>query len=251
MGLFDLLSKEGRAKSALKRSLTKVLAKHAQSADRFAAMAKLREIGTDEALYGLAKRFSYVYDKTIEDEQEKEWVCDSLVGAGERAIGPVTRYAIEGDTLSYALRVLEKITTPAQMYKIVDDLMEREEPGYTRTPTKKLQLLAWLGEWRGGKPADNARRVVPYLADFDEGVRFAAAEALSHPGSRDEASRDALIAAILRPEEESRRIKMRCAEVLAEAGWPVGAHKDALVALVTAELPEFTVTGDKLVRKAK
>ncbi len=38
MGIFDLLSKEGRAKSAMDRHVKKVNDKWAQSADRFAAI---------------------------------------------------------------------------------------------------------------------------------------------------------------------------------------------------------------------
>ena len=38
MGLFDRLSKEGRAKSSIERNVKKVLNKHIQHEDRFAAM---------------------------------------------------------------------------------------------------------------------------------------------------------------------------------------------------------------------
>ena len=80
MGLFDFFSKESRGKSAVESASKRVMTKHLQSPDRFAAMEKLREVGTDDALYGLARRFSYVYDKSIEDEQEKEWVTETLIG---------------------------------------------------------------------------------------------------------------------------------------------------------------------------
>src|SRR5262245_2874638 len=122
MGLFDLLSKEGRAKSALERAKKKVMNSFLQSPDRFAAMEKLRDIGTEEALYGLAKRFSFVYDKGIEDEQEKEWVESTLVAAGENAVGAVRRFLLEADTVSYPLRVLEKIAQKERVLTIVDEL---------------------------------------------------------------------------------------------------------------------------------
>lgn len=248
MSLFDMLSKEGRAKSALRKSLTKVMAKHAQSPDRFAAMEKLREIGTDEALYGLARRFSYVYDKTIEDEQEKEWVFQTLVQKGEAAVGPVRRYALETDSLSYPLRVLERVAPTPKLLQILDELLAREEPGYTRDPSKKIQLITWLGEWKAAGPAESARRIVPYLADFDEGVRFAAIDALSH-AKHEETAKGPLLDALLRHEEESRRIKMRVAEVLADAGWTVTDRKDEIARLIASELPEFGMQHEKLKRK--
>src|SRR5438128_1663071 len=53
MGLFDLLSKEGRKQGALKKNLARSLNKHAQSADRMHALELLNEDGSDEALLGL------------------------------------------------------------------------------------------------------------------------------------------------------------------------------------------------------
>ncbi len=253
MGIFDLLSKEGRAKSALDRAIKRTNDKFIQSPDRFGAMEKLREIGTDEALYGLVRRFGFVYDKSIEDEQEKQWVEDTLAGLGERVLAPVRRYILEGETISYPLHVLERVATPEKILEVIDDLLEREEPGYTRHPQKKIQVLTWLGEWKGAAPAEIARRAAPYLADFDETVRFTAVETLAH--QKDEAAAKApLLDALVRPEEESRRIQVRIAEVLADAGWRVDdtpEHKAGVVKLLGGVLPEFGLSHEKLVRKGK
>ncbi len=253
MGIFDLLSKEGRARSALERHIKKANDKYAQSPDRFAAMEKLREFGTEDALYGLARRFGFVYDKTIEDEQEKSWVADSLAGVGERAIAPVRRYILEGETCSYPLRVLERIATPEKVLEVIDELAEREEPGYTRHPQKKIQFIGWLGEWKGAKPGQVAKRIVPYLKDFDETVRFTAIDALAHQPD-ETAAKGPLLDALIRPEEESRRILVRAAEVLADAGFRVDdtpAHKQGVVKLLEGTLPEFGLSHEKLFRKGK
>ncbi len=253
MGIFDLLSKEGRAKSALERHIKKANDKYAQSPDRFAALEKLRENGSEEAIYGLVRRFGFVYDKTIEDEQEKEWVQDTLASLGERALGPVRRSILEGETISQSLHVLERIAAADKAMAIIDELVEREEPGYARHPQKKIQFLTWLGEWKGAAPADVAKRIVPYLADFDETVRFTAVEALAH--QRDEATaRAPLLDALIRPEEESRRILVRIAEVLGDAGWRVDdtpEHKTGVVKLLNSSLPEFGLSHEKLSRKGK
>jgi hypothetical protein len=248
MGLFDRLTKEGRAKSALEGAAKKVLNKHAQSPDRFAAMEKLRDIGSDEALYALARRFSFVYDKGIEDEQEKEWVADVLTDKGETAIPAVARYLKSAESLSWPLRVLERIGKPDQILAAIDDLLTRDEPGYTRDPTKKLQILTFLSEWKGASSAEISRRVVPYLADFDEGVRFAAVDAIAIHKD-EETSRAPLLDALARPEEESRRIKVRCAEVLVDAGWQVTSHKERVTELLADTLPEFGMQQDRLTKK--
>jgi hypothetical protein len=244
MGLFDRFSKDG----GVERATKKVLNKHAQSADRFSALEKLRDVGTEDAMYGMARRFSFVYDKTIEDEQEKEWVEQALVAFGDRALKPLARYLKEAESLAWPLRVLDKIARPEQVLEILDQLLEREEPGYTRDPSKKLQMLSFLGDWKRAGDADVARRVVPYLADFDENVRFQAIEAIHHH-PEEGAAKGPLLDALVRPEEESRRIKVRIAELLASVGWTVTTHKDRVAPMLTSTLPEYGMTHDKLVRK--
>jgi hypothetical protein len=253
MGIFDLLSKEGRAKGKLESLIKKTTHKYVQSADRFAAMEGLKELGTEDALYGLCRRFSFVYDKTIEDEQEKQWVEDTLAGFGDRALPPLRRFMMQGETVAYPLRVLEKIATPEKVLEVVDELMAREEPGYTRHPERKVQLLGWLADWKAAPaPEEITRRIAPYLKDFDEGVRFAAIEALAHARPHEPTSRPALLEALLRPEEESRRILVRIAEILAERDWSTaGADPEALARLAAAKLPEFSLVKDRLVRKAR
>jgi len=43
----------------LRRAMDKVMNKHAQSVDRFAAMEKLGKDGSEEALHAFTKRFSF------------------------------------------------------------------------------------------------------------------------------------------------------------------------------------------------
>jgi hypothetical protein len=252
MGIFDLLSREGREKKALDKYIRTATNKIAKSAeDRMPALEKLREIGSEEAIYGLCRRFGFVYDKSQEDEYEKRWVEDVLVELGDRALPPLRKFILNGESLSYPLRVLEKIAPPPRVLEILDELMQREEPGYTRHPEKKIQMLTWLGEWRGGEPAEITRRVAPYLKDFDETVRFTAVEALAHAPADEASSREPLLEALLRPEEESRRILVRIAEVLAERGWAATGEVEPVAKLVAAKLPEFSVEKDKIVRKPR
>ena len=247
MGLVELVAKEGRARRARGTKMKRGRKKEGESAERLEGMQKLREIGSDEAILGLARRFSYVYDKLSEDEQEKEWVCESLIGMGERAVAPLRAYAKGAESLSWPLRVLEKIAGKDTLLAVVDEVLARDEPGYTRNPTRKIQVLTWLGEWKGASDREIAARIVPYLADFDETVRFTAADAVSH--HRDEETlRAPLLDALLRPEEESRRIKVRAAEVLADAGCVVTDRKEAVARLLAEELAEFGMQHDKLVR---
>ena len=68
MGLLDIfLSKEKRDERSRARNAARAINKFAQSADRFKAMETLANDGSEDALYGLLRRFGMMYDKSIED----------------------------------------------------------------------------------------------------------------------------------------------------------------------------------------
>ncbi len=218
MGLFDLLSKDKREGRAREKNIRRALAKYAQSADRMKALEALAADGSEEALYGLLRRFAMMYDKTIEDEQEKEWVFETLCEKGHAALPATRRYLFSADSISWPLRLLEKIAASKdEEIAMVEDVLGRHEPGYERDPTKKVQLLAHLGQLKHGKSPSLA---APYLADMNEGVRFAAAEALLRH-KNEPVAREPLLARFTSDEEESLRIRIKIAEGFADLAWLV------------------------------
>jgi len=231
MGLGDLFSKAGREARARERNLKGALNKYAQSPDRMAALDALAKDGSPEATLGLLKRFALFYDKTIEDEQEKDWVFETLVGKGAEIIPQLQTYMLQADSIAWPLRVLAKIVaTREDELAVLRAVVDKHEPGYERDPTKKVQLLGHLGAL---KHADAASLLAPYLADMDETVRFAAVEALLRQ-KNEAAAREPLLKMFVSAEEESLRIRIRIAEGFADLGWLVGDHRDG----VFAKMPE-------------
>jgi hypothetical protein len=218
MGLFDLLSKDKRDERARSRNIQQAVNKYAQSADRMKALDALADDGSEEALYGLLKRFGMMYDKSIEDEQEKEWVFDTLVTKARSAIPPVKKYLFSAESISWPLRVLDKIALDTdEEIAILQEVLERHEPGYERDPTKKIQLLTHLGALKHAKAAELC---APYLKDMDEGVRYAAAEAVMRQ-KNEAVGREPLLELFASDEEESLRLRLKIAEGFAELGWLV------------------------------
>jgi HEAT repeat protein len=225
--VFGLFSKE----KALQRTIEKATNKLAQQPDRWAAMEKLRDDGSEEALYGLCRRFAIVSQKSSEDEQEKQWVVDVLVGKGKAALGPVRRYLKNHAQLAFGLQVLGRIVDKEQTLEVIDELLESETPGYTRDPERRLDLIKWLGEWQGATDDDLLPRLSPYLKDHSEEVRYFAAEAISrHDPAR---AAPKLIEALANPEEEAGRFKRFLAEILADAKVPLGDAADKVRAALT------------------
>lgn len=217
MGLSDLFSREGRARRGLQKTIQRASDKHAQSMDRWKALEQLRDDGSEEAMVGLLRRFSFNYDKTIEDEQEKEWVYHELVAMGAKVLSPLRKYMRESETLGWALKVLEQVAKGDDFLKALEQLCEQNDNSYVRDPSKKTQLVHFMGEHRDPQIA---KLLLPYLEDIDEGVRFKAVEALLHQAQADVVA-EPLCKLLLNKAEESRRIKIRIVEGMADAGLSV------------------------------
>ncbi|MEO6776406.1 MAG: hypothetical protein ABI467_25910 [Kofleriaceae bacterium] len=227
--------------------IDKATNKLSQQPDRWGALERLREDGSDAALYGLCKRFGVTAMKGVEDEQEKTWAVDVLVEKGALVLTSLVRYMKGADQLAYPLRVLEKVADHDQQLAIVDELLASEPPGYVRMPDKRIDLLKWFTEHKGMTDDEVISRVVPYVADFDENSRFTAIEGL---GTKDTAKiAGPLIDALLRPEEESGRIKRTIVEVLERTKVQLGDRKAQVAAALTGPLAENYRVDGNIVKK--
>ncbi|HEY0479727.1 MAG TPA: hypothetical protein VGD37_19540 [Kofleriaceae bacterium] len=239
--VFGLFSKE----KSLQRTIEKATNKLAQQPDRWGALEKLKEDGSEEALVGLCRRFAITSMKGVEDEDEKLWVVNALVDKGAAALAPVVRYMKTAEQLAFPLRVLERIAPRDKVLEVVDTLFASEPPGYVRMPERRIDLLRWFSEWKPATDDEVVSRFTPYVTDFDENVRFVAIDGMA---TRDPAKiAPPLLAALLRPEEESGRIKRAIAEVLEKTRAPLGDQAAAVAASLTGPLGEaFKVEGGVL-----
>jgi hypothetical protein len=242
--VFGLFSKE----RALQRTIEKAINKLAQQPDRWGALEKLREDGTDEALHGMCKRWSVTSLKGVEDEQEKNWVVDVLVEKGPVALAPLTRYMKSAEQLSFALRVLEKVADHDKQLAVVDELLASEPPGYVRMPERRIDVMKWFSEHKSMTDDEVIPRLVPYLVDFDENSRFSAIEGIA---SREPAKIvGPLIDALVRPEEESGRIRRTIVEALERRKAPLGERAAQVAAMLTGPLAQdFKVDGGIVKKK--
>jgi hypothetical protein len=230
MSVFDLFSKDGRAQRARERNIKGAVNKFSQSPDRMKALQSLRDDGSPDALYGLLRRFGMMYDKSIEDEQEKEWVFEVLLEKGPAIIEPIKKYLLAADSISWPLRLLDRVAGKEQELEVLKVVLERHEPGYERDPTKKIQLLNHLASVKDDRVPP---LIAPYLADMDEGVRYAAVEALVRH-KNEEAAREPLLQHFVSDGEDSLRIRLQIAEAFADLGWLVKGHRGE----VEKKLPE-------------
>jgi hypothetical protein len=230
MSLFDLFRKDGRAQRARQSNIKRAVNKYAQSPDRMKALQSLRDDGSPDALYGMLRRFGMMYDKTIEDEQEKDWVFEVLLEKGQVIIGPIRKYLLSAESVSWPLRLLDRDAGKDEELEVLKAVLERHEPGYERDPTKKIQVLNHLASVKDDRVPP---LLVPYLADMDEGVRYAAVEALVRH-KNEEIAREPLLLHFVSDSEDSLRIRIQIAEGFTDLAWLVKGHRGE----VEKKLPE-------------
>ena len=235
--VFGLFSKEKSLQKTIERATNKL----AQQPDRWGALEKLKEDGTEDALVGLCRRFAITSSKGVEDEAEKNWVVDTLVDKGIASLAPVVRYMKTAEHLAFPLRVLERVAPRDKVIEVADELFASETPGYVRMPERRIDLLRWFAEWKPATDDEVVSRLTPYITDFDENVRFAAIDGIA---TRDpQKIAPPLIAALLRPEEESGRIKRTIVDVLVSCQASLGASAPAVAAALTGPLAGLKVDG--------
>jgi HEAT repeat protein len=144
-----------------------------------------------------------------------------LESKGKDILPALRRYLLSADSISWGLRLLDKVADREQEIAALEQVLAKHEPGYERDPTKKIQLLSHLGHLKHDKAAG---LVAPYLKDMDEGVRFAAAEALLYL-KREDVARDPLLELFTSDAEESLRIRLRICEGFTDTGWLVHGHR--------------------------
>ena len=173
MGLMDLfLSREKK----LARHTRRLTNRDAQREDRDISAHWLTEEGSPQAILGLLARFDVKVDNQLKDSDEKDFIRSLLIGLGaERVVPPLKVWLRECKQFALPLRLLGEFTSEAEAIAIVYELLEHEREKDDFKPEKKLGLLVWLSKIQHEGAVVAA---LPFLDDFDEGVRCAAAEVI-------------------------------------------------------------------------
>jgi HEAT repeat protein len=247
MGLKDFLTAEGRAERSLRKHVARARNKDAQSIDRMASLEALAHDNSPEAVEGLLGRFTIRYDKSIDDEAEKDFVFEHLSELGAKVLPQLHPHLQRAESIAWGLKLLKAVANKEQAWPILVDLCERNDNTYVRDPSKKIQLIGFLGEQDDARAAP---AIVPYLEDMDEGVRFSAVEALLHHKIA-EVGRDPLLTLLVNPKEESLRIKKRILDGFADLGWDVKGQSGTVEKMLPELLPGGRLDNHGKIKRAQ
>ena len=235
MGIFDFFT--GGEEGQIKRHAKRLRNLNSQGEDRMLSAQWLAEQGSEEAIVGLLGRFMITYEQRMKDTQEKEQVHQLLLGLATRALPAIKQWVLRNEAFAIPLSVVEEIEGPAAAVDLLLEMLGREvDPFKTE---KKRQILVKLADYIDPRISD---RVPACLEDFDEGVRYAAAETLL---AQEEASIQwELAKALARRDEDSNRLRVRIADGFLKRGWGLGEYAETV-----AERPPvgWRFAGGKLV----
>jgi HEAT repeat protein len=223
MAMFGLFG--GKSDTAqLKKLAERVANKRSQGPDRWEAIEALGKMHTAEAVAALLPRFTFYVEPSINDQEEKDAAFNSIVAAGSVAVAPVVAFLKRAESISWPVKMLERITGPETLVERLLELLATMDTEYERDPQKKIQVLAELEDRRDPRIAP---AVLRFLADTNETVRFHAACTLL--GQSDASDHRAALAARVQ-HEESVRVRVRILDGFIQKGWPIEDAPSGLIA---------------------
>ena len=239
MGLLDMIGLGG-PEGKIRRLTKKSQEKFGPPENRQGAIEELGGLRTEPAIEALLLRYTFRVDPGITDDEEKARVLALVVQAGETSLGPVKRFILGRDEISWPLRALSQLLPEAEVVKFLVEVANKVGREYSRVPEKKVLLLHALKEHQS--PGEITPVTLPFLEDMDDEVQIAAAEVIVRQA--DPGGREPLIQHFLKAHEGSNaRVREALAGLLADSGWDVKGYTPK----VEAALPE----GYKLDSKGK
>ena len=174
MALFGLCGKKSE-EGQLKKLALKAGNKRAQAVDRWEALRLLSDMKSQEAVEALLPRFTFYVDPSITDQEEKDLAFEGILKAGDAAIEPVSAFLRKADSISWPLKMLDRLASPEGVVGKLLDLLGGMGVDYERDPEKKVQTLATLEERKDERIVEAVAR---FLEDANETVRFNAVGAI-------------------------------------------------------------------------
>ncbi|MET0387549.1 MAG: HEAT repeat domain-containing protein [Polyangiales bacterium] len=236
LGIFGKKSDE----SSLRKHAERVANKRAQQYDRWESIQALAQLRTKESAAALLPRFTFYIEPSISDQDEKDAAFQGIVDAGEAALEPVLAYLKRAESVSWPLKMLDKIVAPEAVVGHLLEVLDGMDIEYARDPESKIQILTTLAERKDPRVPDAIAR---FLGDANESARFAAVGAIiGQEGVLEH--KTALVNTVC--VEDSVRVRNRIFEALSVANLGVQPEQERVKARLT---PNYVLDAGFVPRK--
>lgn len=171
----------------------------------------------DEAIPALLQRFNYSLEHGINDQREKELVMGGILRAKEKALPYIQQYLTVSTTIAWPIKALQELATTEQIVEILETCLDYGDISFDRNKVdKNYDILCYLMEY---KLPDGGKKVLQFVKDHDERVRFAAVEAVLEQGKEDVIRE--LEPFLLDDSAENTRIRRAVAEAYLKNRWVI------------------------------
>ena len=250
MGFFDFLRKSSPPPAGSAAPSDKKVAgparvaadKRAQTYDRLEALQQLAEMKSADAAAALMRRFTFVLDPSITDQEEKDIAFQGVVAAGADAVPSVIDFCAKAEALTWPLKILRELLEDDEYREELIELLGKHDTEYARNVEPKLQIIAAL---EAVVDDDVREAVAPFLEDVNETVRFHAVQTTFAQNSEECVPP---IVALLEA-EESVRIKNKVGEGLSFRGWIIPEELRAKTAAALRDTNGYSVGPDGKIKK--
>src|SRR5262245_16791665 len=147
LGIFGKKSDE----AGIRKHADRVANKRAQAYDRWESIQALAQMKSAGSAAALLPRFTFYVEPSITDQEEKDAVFGALVDTGAVAIEPVVAFMRKAESISWAIKILDKIATPDLVVGYLLELLSGMDTEYQRDPERKNQILSTLAERKDGR----------------------------------------------------------------------------------------------------
>jgi hypothetical protein len=239
LGIFGKKSEAG-GNPAVRKHAERVANKRAQAYDRWESIQALSQMRSQESVAALLPRFTFYVEPSITDQEEKDAAFAGIVEAGALGLEPVVAFLRKSDSISWPLKMLDKIVPPEIVVAHLLDLLSGMDVEYERDPERKIQILNTLAERKDARAAEAVAR---FVGDSNETVRFAAVGAIV--GQEATAVHRAVLLTCLCV-EDSVRVRNRILDAFSAANISVSPDQERVRARLTAG---YTLDGGHVPRK--
>ncbi|HEY2931404.1 MAG TPA: hypothetical protein VGK99_06615 [Acidobacteriota bacterium] len=221
-------------RSQIDRQVKKLVHPHGESANRMAAVEQLLEWNTRESIAAILKRFTVVASPATLDLEEKQHVCNLLIGLGREIVDPVKAFLLSEVQVYWPAKALQGVLSADEFKETMAEILLHLQNSYVRVSDQKRDLIRQVHGLEHPRLFEIGEN---FLTDASDDVRIAALEYLfSVPNDH---RRSAILNAIF-ADEQSARFWLRFADLAAQKNWKVPSeHRDKMQKQLP---PEFYMT---------
>ncbi len=217
---------EGRQKRRLEKAAKLVKNPKAIRDDRWAALsylAKEAQSPSEEVIRSLLSRFEYSLEHGINDSREKDLALEGVLRFAAEAEPIIVQWLKTTDRIAWPLKALKTIASEQVFVNALESILMFEDVSLTASAVNKnFDVLCYLRDYQLG---DFAQKLVYFLNDPDERVRFAACEVLIEQENQPSLLTD--LEKFLKDDSvENRRLKQSVVEAYLAHGWKVKNPND-------------------------